>query len=197
MGRSKAKLVLSGLVTKCRFGGLAMIEKHKFALFAFTALIITLAAPPAVAQSPGSGTVGTSLGWGTLGHGMMMGPGMMDRSEFDRLCRPSAAGFAEWRIDLLNEILKPNDAQRAKFEEFKAASRKAGDAIRLACPTQIPDSMVGHMQAMEKLSDAKSQAIKAVLPTLVAFYATLSVVQKAILDSNEGRSRFLRWQDPV
>jgi len=174
-----------------------MIKPPKFALFAFTALVVALAAPPSSAQSPDTGTVRTNPGWGKLGRGMMMGPGMMDRSEFDRVCRPGAAGFAEWRIDLLDEILKPTDAQRAKFEEFKSASSKAGVAMRSACPTDIPDSMVGHMQAMEKLTDAKSQAIKTVLPTLEAFYATLSVGQKAILDSNEGRSRFWRWHDPV
>jgi len=174
-----------------------MIKMAKFSLFVFTALAIALAAPPASAQSPNSGTVGTSPDWGTPGPGMVMGPGMMDRSEFDRVCRPGAAGFAEWRIDLLDEILKPTDAQRAKFEEFRSASSNAGDTLRSACPTEIPDSMVGHMQAMEKLTDAKSEAIKMVLPKLEAFYATLSVGQKAILDSKEGRSRFWRWHDPV
>lgn len=174
-----------------------MIKKHEFALFAFSAFIVALAAFPATAQSPGSGTEGRSPGWGAPGHDMMMGPGMMDRSEFDRVCRPGAAGFAEWRIDLLDELLKPTDAQRAKFEEFKLASSNAGGAMRSACPTEIPDSMVGHMQAMEKLTDAKSKAIKTVLPTLEAFYATLSIGQKAILDSKKGRSRFWRWHDPV
>jgi hypothetical protein len=174
-----------------------MVKKLKFTLCALTALVVAMAALPASAQSPGSGTAGANPGWGTPGHDMMMGPGMMDRSEFDRVCRPGAAGFAEWRVDLLDEILKPTDAQRAKFEEFKSASSKAGGAMRTACPTEIPDSMVGHMQAMKKLTDAKSQAITTVLPALEAFYATLSVGQKAILDSKEGRSRFWRWHDPV
>lgn len=57
--------------------------------------------------------------------------------------------------------------------------------------------MAGHMQAAEKLTDAKSKAIKTVLPTLDAFYATLSVGHKAILDSKKGRSRFWRWHYPV
>ena len=50
---------------------------------------------------------------------------------------------------------------------------------------------------LDKLTDAKSKAIKTVLPALQAFYATLSVDQKAILNSKEGRSRFWRWHDPV
>jgi len=174
-----------------------MIKPPKFALFAFTALVVALAAPPSSAQSPDTGTVRTNPGWGKLGRGMMMGPGMMDRSELDRVCRPGAAGFAEWRIDLLDELLKPTDAQKLKFEEFKTASSKAGETMRSACPGEIPNSMIGHMQAMEKLTDAKSHAIKAILPALEAFYATLSPDQKAALNSREGRSRFWRWHDPV
>ena len=177
----------------------SMIKKSKFAPFAFTVLVIGLAAVPASAQSPASGTVGASPGpgWEASSHDMMMGPGLMDRTELDRVCRPGAAGFAEWRIDILDEILKPTEAQRSKFEEFKSASSKAGGEMRSACPNEIPDSMVGHMQAMEKLTDAKSHAIKTVLPALEAFYATLSNGQKAILDSKDGRSRFWRWHDPV
>ncbi len=69
--------------------------------------------------------------------------------------------------------------------------------MRSACPTAVPGSMVGHMRAMEKLPDAKAQAIKTVLPTLEAFYETLSPEQKAKLDTNEGRSRFWRGFEGV
>ena len=174
-----------------------MTIKLKIVLFAFTALVAATTAGAASAQSKVSEAADSSSGWGKPGHSMMMGPGMMDRSEFDRVCRPGAAGFAEWRIDLLDELLKPTVAQRLKFEQFKTASNNAGDAMRSACPDEIPNSMVGHMQAMEKLTDAKSHAIKAVLPALEAFYATLSLDQKAVLNSKEGRSRFWRWHDPV
>ena len=63
-----------------------MGKKPKFTLFALTALVVALAALPASAQSPRWGTVGP--GWGTPGSGMMMGPGMMDRREFDRVAAP-------------------------------------------------------------------------------------------------------------
>jgi len=174
-----------------------MTIKLKMALFAFTALVAATTAGEASAQSQVSEAAGSSSGWGKPGRSMMMGPGMMDRSEFARVCRPGAAGFAEWRIDLLDELLKPTDAQRLKFDEFKSASSNAGETMRSACPGEIPNSMIGHMQAMEKLTDAKSHAIKAVLPALEAFYATLSPDQKAVLNSKQGRSRFWRWHDPV
>ena len=174
-----------------------MTIKPKIALVALAALITAATAGATRAQSPVSEARDSGAGWGAPGHSMMMGPGMMDRSELDRVCRPGAAGFAEWRIDLLDELLKPTDAQKLKFDEFKTASSNAGETIRSACPGEIPNSMIGHMQAMEKLTDAKSHAIKAILPALEAFYATLSPVQKAALNSKEGRSRFWRWHDPV
>ena len=124
------------------------------------------------------------------GGGYMMGPGMMDRGHFGRICSPRSAGFAEWRIDRLERTIKPTE------DEFKVASNKAAETMRAACPADAPTTMVGRMEAMEKRVDAMSQAIKTVRPALEAFYATLSDEQKAQLDSHRGRhGRFWRWRD--
>lgn len=127
--------------------------------------------------------------------GYMMGPGMVDRQQLGRMCSPRAAGFAEWRLDRLERIVKPTAAQRAKFDEFKLASNKAAETIRAACSTDIPTTMVGRMEAMEKRLDAMLQAVKTVRPALEAFYATLSDDQKASLNVGPGRNRFWRWRD--
>ena len=126
---------------------------------------------------------------------MMMGPGMMDRHEFGRLCIPRAAGFAEWRVKRLERVVKPTEAQRAKFDEFKAASDKAAEGMRAACPTDVPATMVGRVEATEKRLDAMLQAVKTVRPALEAFYATLSDDQKASLNVGSRRGRFWRWRD--
>jgi hypothetical protein len=125
----------------------------------------------------------------------MMGPGMMDRHGFGRMCSPRAAGFAEWRVSRLERVVKPTDAQRAKFDEFKAASGKAAEAMRAACPADAPTSMVGRMEAMEKRLEAMLLAVKTVRPALEAFYATLSDDQKASLNSRPRRDHFWRWRD--
>ncbi len=125
----------------------------------------------------------------------MMGPGMMDRHDLRRMCSPRAAGFAEWRLDRLERVVKPTEAQRAKFDEFKAASDKAAEAMRAACPTDIPATMVGRVEAMEKRLDAMLEAVKTVRPALEAFYATLSDDQKADLNAGPRRGRFWRWRD--
>lgn len=146
------------------------------------------------AQPSGRGPGEPGSGPGMMGQGMMMGPAMMGRGSFNRMCSPAAAGFAEWRIERLERVIKPTDAQRAKFDEFKAASVKAAEAMRSACPTDLPTTVVGRMQAMEKRLDAMSAAIKTVRPPFEAFYATLTDEQKAQIDSNEGRGRFWRWR---
>jgi hypothetical protein len=129
-----------------------------------------------------------------MGPGMMMGPGTMSRGMYGRMCAPSAAGFAEWRINRLEELIKPTEAQKATFDAFKAASNKAAEIMRAACPTEIPLTMPGRMAMMEKRSEAMLQAIKAVRPALDAFYATLNDEQKAEIDSGKRRHRFWRWR---
>jgi hypothetical protein len=42
--------------------------------------------------------------------------------------------------------------QRAKFEEFNAASIKASQTMRASCPTERPTTVVARMELMEKRS---------------------------------------------
>lgn len=146
----------------------------------------------AAAQPFGAGM----RGWGSdrdrKGSGMMMGLGMMKHERFDAMCSPAAAGFVGWRIDRLESLIKPTDAQRGKFEELRAASSKASEAMRVACPTDVPATVTGRMEAMEKRLDAMLQAVKTIRAPLEAFYATLSDEQKARLDAPPGRMRFWR-----
>jgi hypothetical protein len=130
------------------------------------------------------------------GRGYMMGPGMMDRQQLGRMCSPRAAGFAEWRINRLERMLKPTDAQRAKFDELRVASKKAAETMRAACQSDVPTTMVGRMEASEKRLDAMLQAVRTMRPALEAFYATLSDEQKTQIDSSTGRrGRFWHWRD--
>jgi hypothetical protein len=147
------------------------------AAIAFTALVAT-----ADAQHNGPGS-------GMMGPGMIMGPGMMGRGGFGRMCGPAAAGFAERRLERLERLIKPTDAQRGKFDEFRAASNKAAEVMKSACPTDRPATMPARMEAMEKHMDAMLQSVKTVRPALEALYATLSDEQKAQLDSRSGPRR--------
>jgi hypothetical protein len=108
------------------------------------------------------------------------------------MCSPAAAGFVGWRIDRLERSIKPTETQRGKFDELKAASNKASEAMRAACPTEAATTAPGRMAGMEKRLDAMLQAVKTIRPALEAFYATLTDEQRARLDAPPGRMRFWR-----
>ena len=75
------------------------------------------------------------------------------------------------------------------------ASIKSAEIMRDACQADVPATIVGRTEAMEKRMETTLQALRAVRPALEAFYATLSDGQKARLDSNVGRGRPWRWHD--
>ena len=144
------------------------------------------------AQPLGMGMRGWGSGQDVMGPGSIMGPGMMRYGRVDLMCSPAAAGFVGWRIDRIERSIKPTEAQRGKFDELKAASNKASETMRAACPTEAATTAPGRMSAMEKRLDAMLQAVKTIRPALDAFYATLSDDQKARLDTPLGRIRFWR-----
>ena len=125
---------------------------------------------------------------------MMMGPHVFGGEGMGRMCGPGAAGFVQWRTERI-EALKLTDAQRAKFDALKAASTKAADASRAACSADVPATVPGRMEAMEKRMDAMLANMKAVRPALDEFYGSLTAEQKAQLDSGRDRGRFWHHRD--
>jgi hypothetical protein len=167
-----------------------MAVRFRIALIAAVALVgaAILAAATAQPYGPGAGMMGPGM---MSGQGMM-GSWMMGRRGFAGMCNPAAA---VWRTDRIAELVKPTDAQRASFDEFKVASIKSAETMREACQTDVPATLPGRTEAMEKRMDTMLQAIRTLRPALEAFYATLSDEQKARLDSNVGRGRSWRWRD--
>jgi LTXXQ motif family protein len=173
-----------------------MAAKHKIALIASAALVVVALWTTTAAQPYGPGSV--FMGPGMMGPGMMgprTGGWMMGRRGFGGMCSPAAAGFAEWRADRLAELIELTEAQRAKFDDFRAASVKSADAMRAACSADIPATIIGRAEAMEKRMDVMLQAVRETRPALEAFYATLTDGQKAQLDSGYDRGRFWHWRE--
>ena len=152
---------------------------------AIGALLWPLSMWPASAQAPGPG--------------FMMGPGMMSGSGwwgggFAGPCDPGAAGIAGWRIDRIESVVKPTDAQRTALNDLRTASTKAADALASACPREVPQTSTERLAFMEKRTDAMLQAIKTVRPAFEAFYATLNDDQKKRLDSIGPRRWGWHWR---
>ncbi len=114
-----------------------------------------------------------------FGPGMMMGPGMMDWPMMGRaMCDPRAAGLAEWRMERVEQRVRPTDAQRSALDELKAASKKAAETIAAACPKELPRSAPARLEVMEKRLDAMLQAVKIVRPAFEKFYTSLDKEQQ-------------------
>jgi hypothetical protein len=151
---------------------------------------IWLAVLPAAAQPPG--------GPGGWGPGMMMGPGMMGPGMMGRgggmMCNPRAAGLAEWRMDRIESVTKPTEAQRTALNALRTASTKAAELIAQACPREFPTASNARLEAMEKRLQTMLQAVQTVRPAFEAFYASLDAEQKVRLDAAAPRGwGWRRW----
>ena len=78
-------------------------------------------AGPGTGNPPVERGRGAARGYG-WGPGMMMGPGM---GGIAAMCDPRAAGLAEWRMERIERLISPNEAQRAALNELWTASAKA------------------------------------------------------------------------
>lgn len=144
--------------------------------------------PPAAGSSGPGGEAGPGPGYGPRGYGwgrgMMMGPGMMGGSGMGAMCDPRGAGLAEWRMERIEGLISPTEAQRAALNDLRTASAKAAEIIAAACPREFPASATARLELMEKRLDAMQRAIKTVRPAFDAFYATLNEEQKARINTS-------------
>ncbi|MDP2295235.1 MAG: Spy/CpxP family protein refolding chaperone, partial [Pseudolabrys sp.] len=164
---------------------------RKLSLIAASLVFVGMVAvaPSHAQMGPGGGS-GGGPGWGS----MMMGPGMMGGGRGGGagrawMCDPRAAGMAEWRMDRIERLIKPTDAQRTALEGLRTASAKAAETIAAACPKEFPAGASARMEAMEKRMETMLAAIKTVRPAFDAFYTTLTDEQKKQLDARGPR----RW----
>ena len=161
-----------------------MNSKSKIcSLIAGAAFTLALGAS-AVSAQPGPGNR-----WFGGGPGMMMGPWSMGGSHLRNMCSPRGMGFAEWRVQRMERMLKPTDAQKAKLEDLKKATEKAAEVMSAACPTEPPSSPAARLEFMEKRTEAMLTALKTIRPAFDAFFATLTDEQKAQFDAIGPRGR--------
>jgi LTXXQ motif family protein len=95
------------------------------------------------------------------------------------LCSGQTAGLTDWPIERIAQTVEPNDAQRAVLDELKAATAQALDILKAACPTALPSTPTGRIEAMHQRLDAMLQAVRSVRPVIEKFYQSLNDEQKA------------------
>jgi hypothetical protein len=95
------------------------------------------------------------------------------------LCSGQTAGLTDWPIERIAQTVEPNAAQRAALDELKDATAQALDILKAACPTALPSTPTGRIEAMRQRLEAMQQAVRTVRPALDKFYESLNDEQKA------------------
>jgi ABC-type transporter MlaC component len=99
------------------------------------------------------------------------------------LCSGQTAGLTDWPIDRIAQTVEPNDAQRGLLNDLKDATAEALDALKAACPTALPSTPTGRIEAMRQRIEAMLTAVRTVRPALEKFYGSLTDEQKARFDA--------------
>ena len=95
------------------------------------------------------------------------------------LCIGQTAGLTDWPIERIAQTVEPNDAQRAILDELKGATAQALDQVKAACPTALPSTPTGRIEAMRQRLEAMLAAVRTVRPVLEKFFDSLNDEQKA------------------
>jgi LTXXQ motif family protein len=81
------------------------------------------------------------------------------------------------------ETVEPNDVQRPLLDELEAATARALDLLRASCPTALPSTPTGRIEAMHQRLEVMLQAVRIIRPALEKFYQSLNDEQKARFNS--------------
>jgi len=125
--------------------------------------------------------------------GAMRGFGTMGPTGYRRLCAPLSVGLYEWRVQWVDRLLHPTEAQRALLGELLAASSKARETIAAACPKEPVETTIVQLSVMERRVTAVLDAIKTVRPVYEKFYTSLEPAQRARLDALGPGAHGWRW----
>jgi LTXXQ motif family protein len=147
------------------------------------ATLLVLAGPSMAQQAT------KDVGWGAR---VMMEPIILAYGGFAALCNPRAAARAQWGVEQIEKAVKPTEAQRAAFNELKAAAAKATSLTPGACPQGIPRTSRERLSFTARRIEAILEAIKTVAPAFATFYDSLGDEQKAQIDAGPRRWRWAR-----
>jgi hypothetical protein len=111
-----------------------------------------------------------------------------------QMCGEDNRDIAGLPIDQIQQVIQPDDAQRAALDELANASVKAAQTIRAACPTKISLTAPGRLASMQERIEAMIAAVGMVQPPLQKFYDLLNDEQRARLnglgqDQRQGQRR--------
>ena len=97
-------------------------------------------------------------------------------------CGSSGQQITSLPINQIEQIVHPNDVQRAALQELADATAKAAATLKENCPQDQPLTPPARLATMEQRLNAMLQALNTEQPALAKFYNSLTDEQKARFD---------------
>jgi hypothetical protein len=86
---------------------------------------------------------------------------------------------APWPTEKIDQVVQPTDEQKQKLEALQSAAGRAADILKTACPSELPATPPGRLQAIGDRLQAQLKAVQTVEAPLKDFYDSLNDEQKA------------------
>jgi hypothetical protein len=96
-----------------------------------------------------------------------------------QMCGDDTKEVAAWPIDRIQQLVSPDEQQRAALDDLANASTQAAQIIKSGCPTAVAFTPSARLAAMEQRIEAMEQAVQTVRGPLDKFYDSLTDEQKA------------------
>jgi hypothetical protein len=101
-------------------------------------------------------------------------------------CTGLAPGVTNLPIDQIRQTVHPTADQEAALDDLSAASTQASDVIKSSCPSSVPLTPIGRLDAAGQRLDATIKAIQLVRSPLERFYQALSDEQRQRFNAMNG-----------
>jgi hypothetical protein len=101
-------------------------------------------------------------------------------------CTGLAPGVTNLPIDQIRQTVHPTTDQEAALDDLSAASTQASDIVKSSCPSSVPLTPTGRLDAAEQRLDATIKAIQVVRAPLERFYQALSDEQRQRFNAMNG-----------
>jgi len=107
-------------------------------------------------------------------------------------CTGLMPGVANLPIEQIPQTVHPTADQEAALDDLRAASSQASDIIKSACPSSMPLTPIGRLDAAEQRVDATIKALEVIRGALARFYDSLSDEQKRRFNAMDGSTERAR-----
>jgi hypothetical protein len=102
-------------------------------------------------------------------------------AELIRACVEGSQELQRWPNETTAQSIAPDDSQRGKLEHLRGDAGKQAEALRAACPRDVPADPLAQLDVSKSTAEAVLATVNTVAPLVEEFYATLSDEQKARL----------------